>query len=211
MTSTLRIPQGTKGYPPKAMNVFIHFEKQPLLFQRPEFIISCDEAAQIESCFQAMESALRRGYYLAGFLSYEAGYAFEECLHEKRAYDFPLIHLGAYRAPQHRKFTPDVREQPGVLKDIRLNISQERYSSHIKAIRGHIAAGDVYQITYCIKMFFSFKGSAFSLYKELLRCQPVPYPAYLETDQFQILSCSPEMFVKKTGTHVVTKPMKGGR
>jgi para-aminobenzoate synthetase/4-amino-4-deoxychorismate lyase len=37
----------------------------------------------------------------------------------------------------------------------------------------------------------------------------VPYPAYIETQDFNILSLSPELFIKKDSTHIVTKPMKG--
>ncbi|PJC49045.1 MAG: aminodeoxychorismate synthase, component I, partial [Candidatus Omnitrophica bacterium CG_4_9_14_0_2_um_filter_42_8] len=79
----------------------------------------------------------------------------------------------------------------------------------INTIRDYIAKGDVYQITYCIKLFFDLHGDPFSLYAKLLQEQPVPYPAYIETDEFNILSLSPEMFIKKTSTHAFTKPMKG--
>jgi para-aminobenzoate synthetase/4-amino-4-deoxychorismate lyase len=37
----------------------------------------------------------------------------------------------------------------------------------------------------------------------------VPYPAYIDTGLFQILSLSPEMFIKKIAASAVTKPMKG--
>ena len=46
-----------------------------------------------------MEQALKSGYYLAGFLSYEAGYSFEEKLQDKKSYDFPLIYMGIYEKP----------------------------------------------------------------------------------------------------------------
>ena len=37
----------------------------------------------------------------------------------------------------------------------------------------------------------------------------MPYPAYIQTDNFTVLSLSPELFIKKNSTHLVTKPMKG--
>ncbi|MCX5679774.1 MAG: anthranilate synthase component I family protein, partial [Candidatus Omnitrophica bacterium] len=88
-------------------------------------------------------------------------------------------------------------------------ITKELYSSHIETIRKHIEKGDVYQITYCIKLLFKYAGDPMGLYYSLLKEQPVPYPAYIDTGRFQILSLSPEKFLRKTGTHVVTKPMKG--
>ena len=191
------------------MLVLIQFEKKPLLFKKPKYIISCADASSFSACFLEIEQALKHGYYLAGFFSYEAGYCFEERLRENKAYDFPLIHLGVYESPQPYKINRKNLTLKNNLKDMRLNISQDDYSFNIQTIRDYIEKGDVYQITYCIKLLFKFFGDPFSFYNLLLKEQPVPYPAYIETDQFQILSCSPEMFIKKESSHVVTKPMKG--
>jgi para-aminobenzoate synthetase/4-amino-4-deoxychorismate lyase len=191
------------------MKVLIQFEKNPLLFQEPKFIISCFNPSLISDCFRDIEGALERGYFVAGFLSYEAGYCFEEALQKDKTYDFPLIYMGAYEAPVKNNIFCQKSPLEGRLQDFRLNISQDDYSANIRAIRDYIAKGDVYQITYCIKVLFRFNGDPFSLYNTLLAMQPVPYPAYLETSQFQILSLSPEMFVKKISTRIVTKPMKG--
>lgn len=193
----------------KVMKILIQFEKKPLLFQDPEFIISCSDPSSFISCFNDMENALKKGYYLAGFMSYEAGYCFEERLAENKIYDFPLIHMGAYKAPLRNKISLSAEPCRNRLKALKLNISQIEYFSDINTIKDYIAKGDVYQITYCIKLLFDFHGDPFSLYARLLEEQPVPYPAYIETDRFSILSLSPEMFIKKTSTHVVTKPMKG--
>lgn len=101
------------------------------------------------------------------------------------------------------------RNRPEWPKNLRLNISKDAYSSDIEKIRDYIRKGDVYQITYCIKLFFEYGGSPLALYRALFKDQPVPYPAYIDAGKFQILSLSPEKFIKKTGEHVVTKPMKG--
>jgi para-aminobenzoate synthetase/4-amino-4-deoxychorismate lyase len=191
------------------MRVLIQFEKNPLLFQDPKFIISCTEPSAFTACFEEIERALRAGYYLAGFFSYEAGYCFEERLQENKTYDFPLLCLGAYKAPLSSQAGSKRQSLQNRLKDLRLNISQDDYSLDIQAIRDYIEKGDVYQVTYCIKLRFTFQGDPFSLYATLLGEQPVPYPAYIETDQFHILSLSPEMFVKKVSGRLVTKPMKG--
>lgn len=117
--------------------------------------------------------------------------------------------MGAYKAPSKGKAGIRGRHFQNSLRDIRLNISQGGYSSDIYTIRDYIAKGDVYQITYCIKLLFNFRGDPFSLYTELLAEQPVPYPAYIEAGDFHILSLSPEMFLKKDLSYVTTKPMKG--
>lgn len=191
------------------MKVLIQFEKKPLLFQEPRFIISCTDSGSVTACFRDIERVLERGYYLAGFFSYEAGYCFEEKLQENKKHVFPLIYLGVYEAPLCNTIESKKPSFRNELKDLRLNISQDQYSSRIHTIRDYIAKGDVYQVTYCIKLLFRFSGDPYFLYNTLLRKQPVPYPAYIETEQFHILSLSPEMFIKKESAHVVTKPMKG--
>jgi para-aminobenzoate synthetase / 4-amino-4-deoxychorismate lyase len=194
------------------MEVTLQFEKKPLVFRNPEYIISCYDPARFAACFQDAERALDRGYYLAGFFSYEAGYCFEEKLRENRTYEFPLVYLGVYKAPQlyhPGRYIPPSRMVKRLVEHLRLNISRDNYFSHIRAIRGHIARGEVYQVTYCIKAKFSFCGDPHSLYHVLLREQPVPYPARVLTDRFHILSLSPEMFIKKNAGFAVTKPMKG--
>ena len=191
------------------MEVLIQFEKKPLLFQDPEFIISCFDPSLFIASFQEMEEALKKGYYLAGFFSYEAGYCFEEKLRKDKIYDFPLVHLGAYKAPRQNKISR-MRLSPGDLpENLRLNITRDEYVSKIEAIRDYIARGDVYQITYCIKLLFEFRGDPLSFYNQLLKQQPVPYPASITTDKFHILSLSPELFIRKESARVVTKPMKG--
>ena len=189
------------------MKVLTQFERKPLLFQDPNFIISCTDPAYFKSSFKDIELALSQGYYLAGFLSYEAGYYFEEKLYQNKQYDFPLIYLGAYKHVRKDKLSESAPDCS--LENLRLNITQEQYSLNIKAIRDYIAQGDVYQITYCLKLLFEFYGESLSLYYQLLKEQPVPYSAYIQTAEFQILSLSPELFIKKNSTHLVTKPMKG--
>jgi len=192
------------------MQVLTQFEKKPFLFTNPEFIIACTDPAYFKSSFRDIELALNRGYYLAGFLAYETGYYFEKRLYQDKQYDFPLIYLGAYKHHSPDKIIKSIPASLGYrLENLRLNITQEQYFLNIKAIRDYIAKGDVYQITYCLKLLFEFYGEPLSLYYHLLKKQPVPYPAYIQTDNFQILSLSPELFIKKKSTHLVTKPMKG--
>ncbi len=191
------------------MEVLTQFEKQPRLFSHPEFIISCFDPSLLAFSFEDMERALSRGYYLAGFLSYEAGYCFEDKLVRHKEHDFPLLYFGAYKSICEDKVTFSRLPLEKLPENMRLNIKQDEYSLNINTIRDYIAKGDVYQITYCIKLLFEFSGCPFFLYSQLLKEQPVPYPAYIKTDKFNILSLSPELFVKKESTHMVTKPMKG--
>jgi para-aminobenzoate synthetase/4-amino-4-deoxychorismate lyase len=193
------------------MLVLVEFKNKPLLFDEPLDVISCSRISDVPRAFEKMEVAINDGRYLAGFFSYEAGYAFEERLKIKDDFDFPLVCFGVYERPGKRCEVKGKRY--GVkgegLKIRGINVSKEEYFQNISKIRNYISAGDVYQITYCIKFKFDLEGDPLTLYRGLKNTQPVPYPAYIETDDFHILSLSPEMFVKKRGDFIETKPMKG--
>lgn len=191
------------------MEISIQFDRIPILFRDPIKIISCNSHGSFIPVFEEIEAALDEGYYAAGFFSYEAGYSFEERLFEDKARGFPLIHIGIYRSPSEDDMGRFRGRSSSKLSNMRLNITKELYSSHIEAVRKHIEKGDVYQITYCIKLLFKYTGDPMGLYYSLLMGQPVPYPAYIDAGRFKILSLSPEKFLHKTGTRVVTKPMKG--
>ncbi|HTY12818.1 MAG TPA: aminodeoxychorismate synthase component I [Candidatus Omnitrophota bacterium] len=195
------------------MLTLIQFEGKPRLFRDPERVIDCRRANEIPLALEQMEKELARGRFLAGFLSYEAGYAFEEELKEEKKYDFPMLQFGVYAHPLHdlpliRGKMPERSKAQGV-KNISVNVIFPDYSNRIGVIRSQIAAGNTYQITYCVKYRFTFSGDPFSLYRELLNEQPVPYPAYIRSDDLAILSLSPEMFVRKQGRELTVKPMKG--
>ncbi|MBF0384448.1 MAG: aminodeoxychorismate synthase component I [Candidatus Omnitrophica bacterium] len=191
------------------MDIFFQFEKKPVRFSDPLFIIECYDERSFSESFRRIESALKDGFYIAGFFSYEAGYSFEKRLNVKGKSEFPLIYLGVYK--DYSKFKPALsgNKQKNCVENLKLSISFEDYSKNIRAIRDYIAQGEVYQITYCLKMYFDFSGDPFSLYSELLKEQPVPYPAYIDTGKYRILSCSPEMFLKKEKERICAKPMKG--
>ncbi len=202
--------RGTQAYR-RIMRALIQFDKKSLLFSHPRSVIVCSRLHEVSDCFCRMEAAVAGGYWLSGFLSYEAGYSFERypsgC--ENTDFPFPLVYMGVFERPNGHVHVCRPKRNSGALRGFSLNIDLGRYSRNIAKIREYIAAGDVYQITYCIKLLFSVAGSPQDIYASLLAEHPVPYPAYMETDDFSILSLSPEMFFRKTGNHIVTKPMKG--
>jgi len=191
------------------MNIRFDFEKSSLCFDQPVSIIRCSSFQDVPLAFKKIEDALTRKFYVAGFFSYELGYAFEETFSSYSLNGFPLIHVGCYEKPHPDKglFAGDHRA--GTVENLRWNISRDKYFEHIDIIRSYLQAGDAYQITYCLKILFDFNGNAFDLYKRLFAVQPVPYAACIETDQYSIVSLSPELFLYKKGDYIISKPMKG--
>lgn len=191
------------------MEIYIGFEGQHRTFQEPVEELRAFQQSEVPSVFAAAERALKAGRYVAGFLSYEAGYAFEEVFASMPPCGFPLIYFGVFERMEHDRSARSAAHREGFRLQRTLKVPPDRYTANIQTIREYIRNGDVYQITYCVKNELQCVGDSKRVFHELLRRQPVPYPARVKTSEFDILSLSPELFFCKRGTHVVTKPMKG--
>ncbi|NLO74569.1 MAG: aminodeoxychorismate synthase component I [candidate division WS1 bacterium] len=92
-----------------------------------------------------------------------------------------------------------------------LNVDREQYEQAIAAIHELIAAGDTYQVNYTCHARWSGHIDPLEYFLALARSHPVPYAAYLNLGEVQVLSLSPELFLRKRGRCLETKPMKGTR
>jgi len=154
-----------------------------------------------------MEKALEKGLYLAGFISYEAGYAFERIFQNNKIYDFPLVYFGAYPNP-----TSPLHPDSPPLHFVERGLRGEDFSAYLSAlkkIKHHLTAGNTYQVNYTFKYKFDLQGSPSALYQKLKGRQSTPYSAFIEAKEFSILSLSPELFFRKQGNKIKMKPMKG--
>jgi para-aminobenzoate synthetase/4-amino-4-deoxychorismate lyase len=146
-------------------------------------------------------------------VSYEAGAAFVDLPLEATA-DEPLAWFGIYEAPQWVAPSEVATglsqlEAETAVTDVQFGVSRAEYTSAVEKVRHHIGEGDVYQINYTAPVDFRLDGDPRVLYRRLRQRQHVPYGAYLNLGDRQILSCSPELFFRRDGTQVVTRPMKG--
>ncbi len=91
------------------------------------------------------------------------------------------------------------------------NFTREGYTSAVERVLEHIREGDIYQA--CLSQRFNtlWQDSAYRLYAELDRINPSPFGAYLNVEDFTVISSSPELFLRRRGDTVETRPMKGTR
>ncbi len=88
-------------------------------------------------------------------------------------------------------------------------ISREQYIKNIDQIRDWIAQGDVYQVNSTFPLDVVTQGNPASLYGQLASQHPSAFSAYIEDEERTVLSFSPELFLKKVGSKLITRPMKG--
>jgi len=205
---------------PKNNFVFLETNKfdknnhRSYLFSNPIKIVAIYKLENIKNAFLEIEDFISKGYYAAGFISYEAGVFFEESL-KGLAIDsnFPLLWFGIYKKPSifiHKdKLGLTKQRLTHQIRNLRANIPKDRYTKDIRHIKNFIKNGDTYQVNYTFKYKFDFMGSLLGFYEDLRAKQSVSYSALIKTQGHSILSFSPELFFRKSRDKIEVRPMKG--
>ncbi|MBU3912210.1 MAG: aminodeoxychorismate synthase component I [Candidatus Omnitrophica bacterium] len=185
-----------------------------LAFIDPARVISCYKEKDVQKTLLELEEYINKGYYAAGYISYEAGFAFEDALKGlDKGSTFPLLWFGIYKKPvilQDKNMDLSKSKRlPYKISNLRLNSSHKKYIDNVKKIKNFIRRGDTYQVNYTFKYKFDFRGSAQGLYQDLREKQSVSYSAFINTGDSSILSLSPELFFRKDKSLIEVRPMKG--
>ncbi|TDT41565.1 aminodeoxychorismate synthase subunit I [Halospina denitrificans] len=90
--------------------------------------------------------------------------------------------------------------------------SRDEYLHKLERIRDYIQAGDVYQVNYAQQFTATYEGDPMDAYIALHHASPSPCSVYLDTGSRQLMSLSPERFLRvhRDGS-VETRPIKGTR
>jgi para-aminobenzoate synthetase component I len=91
------------------------------------------------------------------------------------------------------------------------NLSREEFISKVQRAQKYIRAGDIYQVNLSHRLTAQSKLSGWEFFENLSAVSPAPFSAFLDCGDFQIASSSPEQFLRISGNHIVTRPIKGTR
>ena len=177
-------------------------------FSNPVSVISCCELEEVPDSLEELETALSEGKYAAGFISYEAGSVFDSAFPKRIVQDFPLLWFGIFDEPP-TVFEPHGKDILVVPPELKAEVDEEEYHEAIENILTALSAGDIYQTNYTFRLRGSKTAKPFGLFEALLHKHPVPYAAYIDTGEQQIISMSPEIFLERNGNNIFTRPMKG--
>jgi len=91
------------------------------------------------------------------------------------------------------------------------NMSREQYGAAFQRIKQYLKEGDCYQINLTQRFSSPCRGYPWVAYQALRRINAAPFSAYLNLPDGQVLSSSPERFLRVHANTVETKPIKGTR
>lgn len=91
------------------------------------------------------------------------------------------------------------------------NFTKGKYIESVEKVLEHIKAGDIYQACLTQRFKTSWPHEAYQLYLKLNDINPSPFSSFLNTGKSSIISSSPELFLRRKGNAIETRPMKGTR
>jgi para-aminobenzoate synthetase/4-amino-4-deoxychorismate lyase len=203
-------------------------DRHSFLLRNPVSCLSTRSAGEVLRLLQEANERQKEGFTVAGFVSYEAGFALDPAFPPVDATkgDFPLAWFGIYSGylrfdhllqrwdsfgsadwPEGKPDGPALMSEEPI--EPRFSLTEAEYGEKVEEIRRSIASGRYYQANLTGKLSFPFTGDPFSLYARLRATQPVKYGAFLRTDAGCILSQSPELFFRVRGRNIEVRPMKG--
>lgn len=90
------------------------------------------------------------------------------------------------------------------------HFSKEAYTAAVEKVRNHIIEGDCYELNLCTEAYAIHKGldPCFTFYR-LNQLNPAPFAAFYRNDNAYLISASPERFLFKAGSQLISQPIKG--
>ncbi|MCI5731804.1 MAG: anthranilate synthase component I [Eubacterium sp.] len=110
-----------------------------------------------------------------------------------------------------RDHTP-IQEGPIYDKvDFHCNVTKEEYTEIVEKTREYIFDGDIFQAVLSRCFVSDYEGSLINPYRVLRTTNPSPYMVYMNLEDVEIMSTSPETLVRLQDGRLVTFPVAGSR
>lgn len=91
------------------------------------------------------------------------------------------------------------------------NFTRADFMMSVERAQRYIRAGDIYQVNLAQRLSAPCAMSGWELYQRLSTVSPAPFAGFLNGGDFALVSSSPELFLRLSGSHILTRPIKGTR
>jgi para-aminobenzoate synthetase / 4-amino-4-deoxychorismate lyase len=166
---------------------------------------------EVTGVLRAAEAAALAGFWVVGFVTYEAASAFDDAFPSTTGSAVvPLAWFAAFARRDVVELVQPAASGPFVA-DVQRAGGGEWYQAGVEQVRRLIEAGDVYQVNLTDRVRCRLSAEPFDLYRSMVATQGGAFNAFIDLDEAVVISASPELFLEVDGDTVVTRPMKGTR
>ena len=93
---------------------------------------------------------------------------------------------------------------------IQSRVAEEDYIDTVKKMQAHMLRGDCYEINYCQEFYATGVSiDPVAIYKKLITVSPNPFSAFYKLNDRYCVCASPERYLKKSGSRIISQPIKG--
>ena len=94
--------------------------------------------------------------------------------------------------------------------DIQSKITKQEYTNAVNQLKQHIRKGDIYEVNFC-QEFFSKNAeiNPVDVFEKLNAISEAPFSTFSKFGKHFLLCASPERFLKKQGSKLISQPIKG--
>lgn len=174
----------------------------------PTKILVARNLSEVIPLLQSVEAGAAAGCFAVVLLSYEAAPAFDNVLATHASEEFPVAWAAIFPA-QASSTKPVAAQGEYQVSGWQPLVTLPQYEYSIGRIRELIAAGHTYQVNFSLPLVCDFAGAPQTWYRDLCQAQDAPYSVYVDLGRYKVMCLSPELFFRRKGNCVTTRPMKG--
>lgn len=159
----------------------------------------------VVSALEAAEQEAKKGFWVVGFVAYEAAPAFDPALEVHGPVEgLPLAWFGVLGGVEPTQIIPEN-------KSYRSYKTYKTYQESVERIRAAIGDGRLYQANFTFPLALDSGLEPWPLFAQLAIAHQASYAVFIEHENWAVMSASPELFLERKGTTWRSKPMKGTR
>lgn len=95
--------------------------------------------------------------------------------------------------------------------ELQVSFVGAEFEAAVLKIQEYIKQGDVFQVNLSVRQAKKLSAAPMTMYEAVRSFNPSPYMGYIESEDFAVVSGSPELLVKKKGKELSTRPIAGTR
>lgn len=183
-----------------------------LFFEKPLLTIfedSCENTYIIKNgkktrnkskLINVVNNQLKKGFYACGYFAYEYNQKTNTSSKYKAVFNIYKNFSTYYKQPSD-KLNKKI--------ELKKKTSDTNFISNVKKAKNYISEGDIYQINLSREFILNGILNPHKLFLDYYKMQPVEYAGFYDFHDHALISGSMELFIKKEGEKITTKPIKG--
>jgi len=199
----------------KHLSFLTHTSKEgwkPFLSWDPSSIY---KGQNVSDCISFIQKENRKGRSVVGYIAFNTGYKLLNIKQRlKDNLGIPNLYFLSYKENKIKEiekvFTKNIKLEKKTLQ-LRPSLLRNKYFAAFKKTKEYIADGHIYQINLTQQLKGNTSLSGRKLFEQVMQTNEAGYMVYIEGDGFEVLSASPEHFLKTKNRIIETWPIKGTR